>query len=162
MTNLDRTQLLEAYRNGPAELQGALDSLASEMWRFKPTPTSWSVHEIVVHLADAEVQSHVRFRTVISEPSSAILNHDEYLWSTALSYADQDLQLSLRVISLMRESNHALLASIRESMWGNACVHSVRGPETLDALVRGYVKHLRQHIAQMRRCWHSWRSAAER
>ena len=156
MNDLDRTQLLEAYKNGPSDLQQALATLPSEIWRFKNAPNSWSIHEILVHLADTEVQSHVRFRTIISEPSTTIPYHDEYRWSQALDYSNQDTQLSMRIIALMRESNHSLLASIQESLWSNSCIHSIRGPETLDTLVRGYTKHLYQHIAQMKRSYQAW------
>ena len=156
MNDLDRTQLLDAYKNGPRDLQQALAALPCEMRHFNPAPNSWSVHEIVVHLADTEVQSHVRFRTIISEPSTTIPYYDEYRWSQALDYSRQDIQLALRTISLMRDSNHALLASIPESLWLNSCVHSVRGAETLDAMVRGYVKHMHQHISQMKHCFHTW------
>ena len=70
MNDLDRTKLLEAYKDGPPALQQALSSFPNEMWDFKSASDSWSIHEIVVHLADTEVQSHVRFRTIISEPST--------------------------------------------------------------------------------------------
>jgi len=160
MNDLDRTQLLHAYKSGPSDLQQALSSFPIEMWGVKPTPNGWSIHEIVVHIADTEVKSHVRFRTIISEPSTTIPYYDEYRWSQALDYANQDTQLSMRIISLMRESNHTLLASIQESLWFNSCIHSVRGPETLDTLVRGYTKHLHQLIAQMKRCYQAWQPSS--
>lgn len=159
MNKLDRTQLLESYKNGAADLQEALAALPSGMWRFKPAPNSWSIHEIAVHLADTEVQSHVRFRTVIAEPSTGIPSYDEYRWSEALDYSSQDIQASLRIISLMRESNHSLLATLPEPLWSNSCLHSVRGIETLDAMVRGYTAHMHQHIAQMKRCFQAWQAA---
>lgn len=83
MNDLDRTQLLEVYKNGPSDLQQALAIFPSEMWRFKPTPDNWGIHEIVVHLADTEVQSHVRIRTIISEPSTTLPNYDEYQMTPA-------------------------------------------------------------------------------
>lgn len=160
VNELGRTQLLESYKNGAAELQQALATLPSDVWRFKPAPDSWSVHEVVVHLADTEVQSHVRFRTVISEPSTAIPSYDEYRWSQALDYSNQDIQVSLRIISLMRESNHSLLITLPEPLWFNACLHSVRGTETLDTMVRDYTAHMHQHIAQMKRCFQAWQAAS--
>ncbi len=160
LNDLDRTQLLEAFKNGLSDLQQALATLPDEVLAFKPTPNEWSIHEIVVHLADTEVQSHVRIRTIISEPSTTLPNYDEYRWSQALGYSNQDFQLSLRIISLMRESNLSLLTSIDESLWSNFCVHSVRGPETLDTLVRGYTSHMHQHIAQIKRGYQTWQATS--
>src|SRR5512140_3007790 len=152
MSGSDRSELLQAYRNGPSDLRLAMDSFPREMWAFKPAPDSWSIHEIVVHLGDTEVQSHVRFRTTIAEPSTTIPYYDEYRWSQALEYAHQSVPLSLQLVSLVRECNCALLASIPDALWLNSCVHVVRGPETLETLVRGYTTHMGQHIAQMKRC----------
>jgi len=158
MNDRDKSELLQAFRNGPSDLARALESFPREMWTFKPATNSWSIHEIVVHLADAEVQSHVRIRTIISEPSTTLSYYDEYRWSQALGYSSQDLPTSLQIISLMRESNHSLLASIDDALWLNSCVHSTRGPENLETVVRDYTSHIGQHIAQMKRCHDAWLS----
>lgn len=157
MHNRDRSLLLQIYRNGPSDLRLAMESFPEAMWAFKPASNSWSIHEIVVHLGDTEVQSHVRFRTTIAEPSTTIPYYDEYRWSQALEYFKQSVPVSLQLVSLMRECNYSLLASIEESLWLNSCVHAVRGPETLETLVRGYTTHMGQHIAQMKRCHDAWR-----
>jgi hypothetical protein len=136
-----------------------MGSLPEEMWAFRPAADSWSIHEIVVHLGDTEVQSHVRFRTTIAEPSTTLPYYDEYRWSQALKYSSQSVPLSLQIISLMRECNHSLLASLENSLWLHSCIHAVSGPETLETLVRGYVAHMAQHIAQMKRCHDAWLSA---
>src|SRR5450759_2538123 len=158
MRNPDRSALLQAYRNGPSDLRLAMESFPKEMWAFKPGSDSWSIHEIVVHLGDTEVQSHVRLRTTIAEPSTTIPYYDEYRWSQALEYSNQSVPVSLQLISLMRECNYSLLTSIEDSLWLNSCVHAVRGPETLETLVRGYTTHMGQHIAQMQRCRDAWLS----
>ena len=160
MRDRDRSQLLETYRNGPTDLRLAVESFPPEIWAFKPASDSWSIHEIVVHLGDTEVQSHVRFRTTIAEPSTTIPYHDEYRWSQALDYSNQSVPVSLELVTLMRECNYSLLASIPDLTWSNSCIHAVRGPETLETLVRDYTAHLAQHIAQMRRCHHAWLSSA--
>src|SRR5258706_13109534 len=114
MNDRDKSELLQAFRNGPSDLAHALESFPKEMWEFKPASNSWSIHEIVVHLADAEVQSHVRIRTIISEPSTTLSYYDEYRWSQALGYSGQDIPTSLQIISLIRESNNSLLPSIKD------------------------------------------------
>jgi hypothetical protein len=136
-----------------------MESFPGDMWAFKPMANSWSIHEIVVHLADTEVQSHVHFRKIISEPSTTIPYYDEYRWSQALGYSSQSIPISLQTISLMRECNYSLLTSIQDSLWFNSCIHAIRGPETLETVVRGYTSHMGQHIVQMTRCHDAWLSA---
>ena len=94
--------------------------------------------------------------TLTVEPSTTIPYYDEYRWSQALDYSSQSVSVSLRIIALVRESNHALLESIEDSLWLNSCVHTVRGPETLETMVRDYATHMGQHIDQMKRCHEAW------
>src|ERR1035438_2147877 len=138
MDRLEKTRLLEDYSKGESLLRETLSTLPSALMDFKPTPTRWSVREILVHLSDSEIQSHVRCRMIIAEPGSTIPNHDEYKWSVVLDYSHQDINMALATISLMRQCNHALLVSLPDPVWSNACVHSVRGAITLEDWLRTY------------------------
>ena len=37
-----------------------------EMWQFRPAPGAWSVHEIIVHLADSELNAYARVRKALA------------------------------------------------------------------------------------------------
>ena len=156
MSNFNRIRLLEAYIKGPSELRETLAQLPVELLGFKPSPTSWSVKEILMHLGDSEVQSHVRCRSIIAEPGSTLMNYDEYQWSQSLGYAEQDHSLSLSIVSLLRKSNYGLLTLLDPSVWAYTCVHSVRGPLSLDDWLETYTRHLQLHIAQMQRNHQVW------
>ena len=72
------------------------------MWKYKPAPDKWSIHEVVIHLADSEVQSHVRLRMILAEPGTTIPNHDEHQWSVALNYLLSDVDEALTTIRHIR------------------------------------------------------------
>jgi DinB family protein len=151
MNDDERVRLLQLYEEGPKLLREALHSLPKELWTYKPAPDKWSIHEIVIHLADSEIQSHVRCRMILAEPGTVIPNHDEHQWSVALNYTDRDLETALAAIDLIRIINVELLRSVPASSWRNACIHSVRGPVTLEDWLATYVRHIPQHIEQIRR-----------
>ena len=151
MNQGERLQLLQRYKNGSALLRQALDQLPPEMWKYKPGPNKWSVHEIVIHLSDSEVQSHVRCRMILAEPGPTIMNHEAYEWSVALNYLRRDLEEALGIIVLVRSANFNLLQAVLASSWQNYCIHSVRGRTTLNDWLQTYVNHIPQHIAQMQR-----------
>lgn len=156
MTQHNRIELLQEYKNGSSVLREALTKLPAEILKYKPGPNRWSVHEIVIHLADSEVQSHVRCRMILAEPGTMIVNHEEHQWSVALNYPERDLDEALDMISLVRSANFNLLQSVPESSWQNYCVHSVRGNVTLDDWLRTYVNHIPHHIGQMQRNYQEW------
>ena len=156
MNQVERVQLLHSYKNGFAFLKEALDQLPPDMWKYKPTPNEWSIHEIVIHVSDTEVQSHVRCRTILAEPDTTIMTHEEYVWSVALNYLQRDVEEALAIISIMTSANFNLLQAVSESSWRNCCIYSVRGKLTLDDWLQTYANHIPQHIGQMQRDYEEW------
>jgi len=64
---MNRNELLELYSNAYNNLIAALEEIPKEMWQYKPAPNKWSVHEVLIHIADSEASSFVRARKIISE-----------------------------------------------------------------------------------------------
>ncbi|HXW62995.1 MAG TPA: hypothetical protein VEJ45_10365, partial [Candidatus Acidoferrales bacterium] len=67
MTRDERRQVLESFGRAPVLLSTILRQLPKKMWLYKPSPDRWSIHEIIVHLADSEASSYVRCRHQIAE-----------------------------------------------------------------------------------------------
>ena len=151
MPPTSRAEWLEQYRQGPEILEAFLKTLPAELWPYKPAENRWSVHEIVVHLADTEVQAHVRGRVILAEPGGSILNFDQDKWARELGYTETSVEDALAVIRLMRRVNHALLARLPEEAWQRFAVHSVRGKVTLEDWLQIYTGHIHRHIDQMKR-----------
>lgn len=156
----DRAELLSEYAAGPALLADLLAELPPALWTFRPGPDRWCVHEIVVHLADAEVQSHVRLRMMLAEPGSLMPNHDEHRWSVELDYLAQDRDESLALIALLREINVRLLRQLAPEAWSRSAQHSVRGAVDVDGWLVTYAGHLPAHCEQIRRNRTAWLALA--
>jgi len=142
---------LERYKNGYNDLRQALEGLGAAAIEFKPGPEKWSVHEILVHLADAEVQSYVRLRTILADTPAMIMNHDEMAWSKVLKYQEMSIAESLAILELLRKANYTLLAKLSPEEWQKEGTHSVRGKLSLEGLVTIYTEHIHRHIGQIQR-----------
>ena len=71
--NIDeRNQKIELYGQGFEMLVHILQDIPREMWQFKPAPNEWSVHEVIIHLADSESNAALRARKLIVEPGSRL------------------------------------------------------------------------------------------
>ena len=64
----ERNEKIELYGRGYDLLIEALKDIPREMWKLKPEPKEWSVHEVLVHLADSESNAALRARKLIVEP----------------------------------------------------------------------------------------------
>ncbi len=59
MDKQERNEKIELYGNGFAMLVEVLKDIPPEMWQFKPEPKEWSIHEVIIHLADSEIERRI-------------------------------------------------------------------------------------------------------
>jgi hypothetical protein len=158
MNQDERNEKIEMYGNGHALLIEALDNIPREMWKFKPEPKEWSVHEILVHLADSESNAALRARKLIVEPGGLLMGYDQDKWSVELDYHDQSYEDSLEIVRLARKTTYELLRKQPSEVFG----HSVRHPEyeepyTFEKWLDIYSAHIPGHIEQIRNNYKVWR-----
>ena len=149
MTGEERRQKIESYGNAYDRLVEALRQFPTETWRFKPAPDRWSIHEIVVHIADSEANSFVRCRRCIAESGKSVMAYDEMQWAQTLRYADQSTEDALEVFKWLRRATYKLIRSLPESVWSNTIEHPENGTMTLERWLDVYERHIPEHIAQM-------------
>ena len=52
--NEERSRKIEVYGSAYAMLIEALQEFPQTMWQYRPAPDRWTIHEIIVHIADSE------------------------------------------------------------------------------------------------------------
>jgi hypothetical protein len=126
------------------------------MWTFKPSPEWWSIHEIVVHIADSEANSYVRCRRFVAEPGESVMAYDENRWAEALRYHDQDPDEAVELFKWLRLRSYRLIKALPESTWSHTVYHPENGTMTLDDWLDVYERHVREHVAQMQSVHAVW------
>jgi hypothetical protein len=157
MTIEERRQKIESYGNAYVQLTEALRQFPKEMWMFKPSPDRWSVHEILVHLADSEANAFVKCRKLIAEPGKSVMAYDQDIWSKALHYHDQSTEDALELFKLLRLTTYKLIKSLPESVWSNSTGRMENESVTLGEWLDLYERHIPQHINQMRKIYDEWK-----
>jgi len=142
---------LEKFKHGYQDLQAVINELDTAALQFKPKADAWSIHEIIVHLADAECQCYVRWRTFVADNPAIVMNFDERAWTESLHYHDIELEDALEILKLVRDMNYKFLKTLSNEEWQKTGTHSVRGVLTLETLMQGYAEHIDRHIAQIYR-----------
>ena len=122
MTKQERTQLIESYGKAYDTLVAALQEFPKEMWQWKPSPEKWSIHEIIVHIADSEANSYIRCRRFVAEPGSAVLGYDQDKWAAALNYHEQSTDDALQLFKYLRKASYDLIKNIPDEVWETATV----------------------------------------
>ena len=117
--------------------------------RKRPEPDKWSVAEIVVHLADTEIVGGYRIRTILGSPGTPIAAFNQDAWVTAGHYDKRDVRKSLEQFRAVREANLALLKTLTPEQWKHHGIHSERGEETVEHIVRMFGGHDINHMKQI-------------
>jgi hypothetical protein len=53
---LERKRKIQSYGTTFQRLISALQRFPPGMWQFRPAPECWTIHEIIVHIADSEAK----------------------------------------------------------------------------------------------------------
>ncbi len=159
MTSSERHQLITSYGKAYPVLMEALKECPQEMWQWKPAPEKWSIHEILIHIADSEANSYVRCRRFIAEPGSGVYGYDENKWAKNLHYHNQSIDEHLELFKWLRKLSYDLIKTIDEQTWQTATViHSENGEMKLEEWLKIYEEHMPVHIRQMKRNLEAWKT----
>jgi DinB superfamily len=141
-----------AVQAATAERVGHLiKGISTAELRKRPSPEKWSVSEIIAHLADGEIVGAFRIRFILGSPGSSVVAYDQDKWVTSGNYDKRDPQKSLELFRVLREANLALLDSLTPQQWNHCGMHSERGPESIEQIVRMFAGHDINHIQQIER-----------
>lgn len=115
----------------------------------KPAPGKWSVNEILAHLAEAEIVIGYRMRSMVGSPGAALMGYDQDAWAAEGNYGKRDAKKSLAQFRALREANLDYLRGLSAEQMQRHGMHSERGRETLEFMVRMIAGHDVNHIKQV-------------
>jgi hypothetical protein len=135
----------------PKKLERLVVRASTAKLRKRPAPDKWSVSEIVAHLADAELVIGWRVRFILGAPGTSIQAFDQDSWVKALHYEKRNPKESLAQMRALREANLALYKSLTPEQWMHYGMHSERGQESVEHIVRMIAGHDLNHLQQIER-----------
>ena len=126
-----------------------IEGVSTSELRRRPAPDEWSVSEIIAHLADGEIVGGFRVRFILGSPGSPVVAYDQDKWVTSGHYDKRDPQKSVELFRVLREANLALLESLKPEQWKHYGMHSERGKESIEHIVRMFAGHDVNHLQQI-------------
>jgi hypothetical protein len=126
-----------------------IEGVSTSELRRRPAPDRWSVSEIIAHLADGEIVGGFRVRFILGSPGSPVVAYDQDKWVTSGHYDKRDPQKSVELFRVLREANLAVLESLKPEQWKQCGMHSERGKESIEHIVRMFAGHDVNHLQQI-------------
>ena len=156
MTSEERNKKIKSYGMAYQRLVPALERFPREMWQFRPSPDRWTIHEIIIHIADSEANSYIRCRRFLAEPGNTVLAYDETKWAHDLRYHEQSTDDALELFKWLRHTSYTLIKDLPESAWSNTVNHTENGIMTMSDWLDTYERHIPEHVEQMQSIHKDW------
>ena len=132
-------------------LDRRLEGIDDERLRRPEAPGKWSVIEIVQHLADSDVVVAWRSRLILAEDRPAIQGYDQDAWVRSLDYRHASLEVTMGQLRGVRLANLRLWRGLTSAQLARVGIHTERGSESLDRLLRLMGGHDLVHRRQIER-----------
>ena len=149
--NLSDQDPLKVQAATPQKLARLLKGVPGAKLRKRPAPGKWSIHEIVVHMADTEIVYGFRVRLILGAPGATLIGFDQDQWVTALHYDRRHTAIALEQFAALRKATVAMLKTISPVQWKHSGMHSERGEESVETTVSMMAGHDINHLAQIER-----------
>lgn len=147
--NVGDQEPLKVQAATPKKLERLMAGASGSRLRKRPAPDKWSVAEILAHLADVEIVVGWRVRLILGAPGTAIQAFDQDSWVAALHYDKRNPRESLAQLRALREANLALYKSLSPEQWKHYGMHSERGQESVEHILRMMAGHDLNHLRQI-------------
>lgn len=145
----ERRLRLESFGSFPDRLLNVLKNIADEKFELRISENEWSIHEILVHLADIEANGYIRFRKAIAEPTKAVSPFNPNLWCEELSYFSQSKDEAIHLFCMMRKSNYDLLKQIPDDSWLHTVHHPEHGMISTEDLLQIQDEHVNHQLQRI-------------
>ena len=142
---------IEVLQATASALERIRDGLSTEQVIKPETPGKWSVRHVLQHLADSELVWGYRLRMVLTHDRPLLTGYDQDLWAERLRYDQTDADQALQDFGLLRRRNLQLLIRATSEDLRRVGIHSERGEESVEHMIRLYAGHDLLHLQQLAR-----------
>jgi uncharacterized damage-inducible protein DinB len=142
----ERPEIVSLYRQLAPAVESAIEGLSEDQMRFFPIPGTWSIHQIVLHLTDAELVFADRFKRFIADEDPQLAPFDENRWMAHLAPTSRQAKHAAKLLTLARQDISALLATLPPEQFQRKGAHPQMGTITLLAHLKRANWHLEHHL----------------
>ncbi|MFQ5529140.1 MAG: DinB family protein [Gemmatimonadota bacterium] len=153
MTPVSEAAAHSTFVAGPRRIAEAVEGLTEEQLTARARgPATWSILEIVCHVADSEIMGAARFRQALTGSSRQFAYYDQDVWTSSLDSQGRGagaIDDSLAVLGSLRRATASLLMRADPEAMRRTGVHPEHGEMTVVDLLEMYADHCERHRRQI-------------
>lgn len=134
----------------PAAVRALVAGLPEEHARWKPSPSKWSMLEVLCHLADEERQDfRLRLRLILESAEAPWPDINPAGWPSQRGYNTREVNASLIDYERERAESLRWLGGLRHVRWDAVHHHPKLGSLAAGDILSAWVAHDLLHLRQM-------------
>ncbi len=143
-----KTELIGMLAQAPGALRKAVNGLSDHQLETKYR--NWTIRQIVHHIADSHVNSYIRFKWALTEPTPTIKAYQEADWVELADSRRGDIAPSVQLLEGLHVKWVQLLKLMTDEQFQRSFVHPQTGETvSLWSALNYYPWHCRHHTAQI-------------
>jgi hypothetical protein len=151
ITSEQREGWIGEIANLPVNLKRTVAGLSEAQLETPYRLGGWTVRQVVHHLPDSHINSYVRFRWALTEPSPIIKTYEEARWAELADAKSAPIAPSLALLDALHARWEFLLNALTDADFARTLKHPELGEIRLDWMLGLYAWHGRHHVAQIQR-----------
>jgi hypothetical protein len=146
LNQTERNQYISQIEKLPEAAETAVAGLSDEQLDTPYRESSWTIRQVIHHLADSHMNGYVRMRLALTEQKPVLKSYEQDQWAALADYS-LPLESSLKILRGVHQRWTVFLRSISQEDWSRTGVHTEAGEVTLDDLLVDYARHGPNHLA---------------
>ncbi|MCB9110137.1 MAG: DinB family protein [Anaerolineales bacterium] len=144
-----KESILTIHASTPAVMNGLLGKLSPEEWKRKPSPSEWTLTELICHLRDTEREiNHMQLKLFNGSGEPFIPRPDTSVWASQRDYLHENGFDALREFNEARQATLDILKETPDADWERKARHAIFGPTNFREVASFMGDHDRLHIHQ--------------
>jgi hypothetical protein len=142
---------IEDYLNTHPQLVQAIEGLSEEQLKWKAEQSSWSVTEVLTHLADHSIVVSFRIRDILADTKAQLPAFSQDAWVSGQHANGGNAGDSLELFRSLLQYNSLLLGRLTPAEWEKSGINFKGDPVRIADIVSGFIAHVQNHLAQIER-----------
>ena len=147
-----RQKMTDRFEAVVDDLEQAVENIPPQEYFSPLEPGGWNLHQVLVHLRDAEAHAFLpRIELILSQDHPYLENFDDEAWMAAHYDPAEPVKAVLDEYRRLRRRELKLLRLMPARSWSRAGLHPVQRVRSLQWWVEYSLSHAEEHLRQIRR-----------
>ena len=148
--------LVQRLARFPAALAALVEGLSEGETDWHPTPTAWSIRDVVLHLAAEEVEDfRPRLASTLADPRAPWMPLDPVGSVRRARDAGRSLAEALASLREERARSVAWISDLGDDTWSTVHEEPPHPPQSAGSLLASWAAHDARHLGQVARLLHA-------